>query len=283
VLVEVGDHITQSEIERLAGTEDVAEDNHRLVRELTEEIRVRLTAVAPEYGSLVRERSMMQAASVHLRTSMTKAFDEPSMGDLRDVAQRLAMSPEGRDSSTFTQTGRYQLALAGCGLEDHQVQPTPRARDLARLALRKVLILLVLAPFALLGLVWNLIAILAVIGVGVLVKEPVSKGTARVVTGLVMFPAMWIIQIALTGAEPWILALLLQFAGLIFVVILVSQVIDLFEALTDWWAVRNHIGLFPTLLSVRSRAEAELAAIVDGEPAARSDDGQVGSPDTSDS
>ena len=266
VLVEVGDHITETEISDMADGAEIAEGNQRLVRRLTNEIRDRLTAVAPEYGSLVRERSMMQAASVHLRTSMTKAFDDPPMSALRDVAQRLALSPEGRDHDTFTQTGRYQLALAGCGLQDHQVQPRPRLRDLAGLVFRKVLIVLILAIPAFVGLITNLLAILAVIGIGALVKEPVSKGTARVVTGLVMFPLTWVVQILVSDPDFWFVALVLQLVGLLFLVILVAQVIDLFEALADWWAVRNNVALIADLGRLRAYAETELTDILSTYP-----------------
>ena len=272
VLVEVGTHITEADINRLAEGTEIAEDNHRLVRHLTDEIRDQLTDVAPEYGSLVRERSMMQAASVHLRTSMTKPFDDPPMSSLRDVAQRLARSPEGRDTDTFTQTGRYQLALAGCGLEDHQVQPQPGTRDLAGLLLRKTLIVLLLAPLAFVGLLTNLLAILAVIGVGALVKEPVSKGTARVVTGLVMFPLMWVVQILIADTAYWFVTLVLEIVGLVFLVLLVSQVIDLFEALTDWWAVRTNVALLPDIGDLRTHAEAELTSILGRLPASAEDE-----------
>ena len=271
VLVQVGTHMSDSDITRMADGTDVAEDNHQLVRRVTDEIRDQLTDVAPEYGSLVRERSMMQAASVHLRTSMAKAFDDPPMSSLRDVAQRLARSPEGNDTDTFTQTGRYQLALAGCGLEDHQVQPQPRTRELAGLVLRKTLIVLLLAPFAFVGLVTNLLAILAVIGVGALVKEPVSKGTARVVTGLVMFPLMWVLQILVTDTDVWFITLILEIVGLVLLVLLVSQVIDLFEALTDWWAVRTNIALLPDIGRLRHFAEAELSSILERLPAGGGD------------
>ena len=44
--------------------------------------------------------------------------------------------------------------------------------------------------------------------------------------------------------------------------LLVSQLIDLFEALTDWWAVRNNIALTPDLGRLRGYAETELSGIL---------------------
>lgn len=262
VLVEIGDHITEADISTLPAGPPLAESNHDLVHEVTEEIRSHLTAVAPDYGSLVRERTMMLAASIHVRSHMDKAYGEPAMSELRSVAQTLALATEPGDDARYAETGAYQLALSASGLEDHQVQPAPSTRDLARVAIRKSLIVLVISPLALLGLVANLIAILLVVAVGAFVKEPVSKGTARVVTGLVVFPVTWGITIAITNPDYWWLALFFELVGLVFLVIGAAQVIDLFEAVSTWWAVRNHIALLPDLHAMRDQADAELAGIL---------------------
>ena len=266
VLVEIGCHITQSDIAALPAGEPLEETHRELVGELTETIRSTLASVAPDYGSLVRERTMMLAASIHVRSEMTKAFEEPAMSDLRSVAQKLALTTAPGDDARYAQTGAYQLALAASGLEDHQIQPAPARRDLARVAIRKGLIVLVISPLALFGLVANLVAILLVILVGVFVKEPVSKGTARVITGLVAFPLVWGVTIVVTDPTFWWLTLLLELVGLVFLVIGAAQVIDLFEAITTWWSVRNHIALLPDLHAMRAEADAELTAILSTAP-----------------
>ena len=262
VLVEIGVPITEADIASMPAGEPIAEANRDLVHQVTETIRSHLAAVAPDYGSLVRERTMMLAASIHVRSRMTKAFDEPAMSDLRTVAQQLAIATTPGDDARFAETGSYQLALSASGLEDHQIQPAPRTRDLARIAVRKGLIVLVIAPFALLGLVGNLIAILLVIAVGAFVKEPVSKGTARVITGIVAFPLTWVVAAITTDPSYWWLAIGLALVGLVFLVIGAAQVIDLFEALSTWWAVRNHIALLPDLHEMRAQADRELGSIL---------------------
>ena len=266
VLVEAGERITEDEIRTLAGGDELEESNRYLVDQVTALIADRLRAVAPDFGSLVRERTMMLAASIHLRTGMSKAFAEPAMSELRTVAQRLARSPGGTDVNEFAATGRYQLALAASGLEDDQIQPMPRTTDLARIALVKGLIVVLMAPFALLGLTANLIAILLVMGVGALVKEPVSKGTARVVTGIVVFPLTWIGLYFLSDPDRAWLSLVLVAVGLVFLVLAVAQIADLFEALSDWWALRNHLALIPDLRALRSRADCELSQMLQEEP-----------------
>lgn len=267
VLVEIGPHIADGEIRDLAGGTELSEENHPLVDDVTDLIRRRLTAVAPDYGSLLRERTMMLAASIRVRSDMERAYGEPRMSELRSVAQRLARATEGGGDEQLAETGGYQMALAAAALEDRDVQPTPRARELARIATRKALIVLLLAPLALVGLIVNLTAILIVVLVGAFVKEPVSKGTARVVTGIVVFPLLWVV-IAVVNGEFWWGILVLEFAGLIFLVLLTTQALDLVEDLRTWWAVRNRIALVPDLQTIRGEADAEIRGLLSTGPAA---------------
>jgi 1-acyl-sn-glycerol-3-phosphate acyltransferase len=264
VLVEVGVPTTEDEVRGLPVADPVAESNHQLVREVNGLIERRLRAVAPEFGSLVRKRTMMLAADIHLRTTMTKTFAEPSMSEQRTVAQQLGYATSEAADGELAAVGRYQLALTACGLEDHQVQPKPTASSLARLVLKKSLVLLVIAPFALVGLTANLVPILLVVAVGALVKEPVTKGTARVIAGLVAFPVAWTVLILLTDPDYVWLTVLLLILGLILLIVAIAQLIDLFEALVGWWGVRTHLALLPDLYDLRAGAETELVTILWG-------------------
>ncbi len=265
VLVEIGDPLTGAAITDIASGSPIDSENRGLVTTLTEEIRSRLAAVAPDYGSFIRERTMMLAASIHLRTTMTTAFVEPTMAALRTVAQRLGNATRNDDGPALPATADYQLALAACGLEDHQIQPLATAGRLARLSIRKAVIIIIISPLALFGLVANIIPILLVIAIGAVIKEPVSKGTARVLAGIVLFPVAWAILISRNDFDYVWVTVVLLFLGVILLVIAVAQVLDLFEAATGWWAVRNHLGLLPELRELRSDAEAELASLI-GEP-----------------
>ena len=262
VLAEIGGAITEEQIFSESDGE-AGPENHALVRTLTEDIKERLAALAPDYGSFIRERTMMLAASIYLRTDMERPFDDPSMADLRSVAQSLAHRTDPTDTAELAVTSRYSMALTAAGLEDHQVQPLPTASSLLRLAALKAVIIVLIAPFALYGLVWNLVPILLVVLVGVFVKEPVSKGTARVITGLIVFPLAWIIVIAWTDpAFQWLAGLLLV-VGLLLLIVLLSQLVDLFEALVGWWAVKKHEGLIDELSALRGDAIDELGGILE--------------------
>ncbi len=263
VLASVGRPITAGEIAELAGDGPIQEDNHQLVDVVTELVTERLGAVSPNYGSFVREQMMMNAAGIYLRTGKTRAFVEPSMAELRTVAQRLSDASQPPDGRPLTATARYEFAITSCGMEDDQIQPRPTKRELARVALVKGVVVLILAPIALLGLTSNLIAILLVIFSGALVRKPMSKGTIRAVTGIVAFPLMWAVQILIAQPDhPW-LTLLLMMVGLVVLIIGFNQLMDLIEVVRDWWSFHNSVALLPELDRLRGEAEEELAAALD--------------------
>ena len=265
VLVTVGQKITVDEIERLARGGELTDANHQLVNDLTGVVEERLTAISPGFGSLVRERMMMLAASIHLHTSLQKPFTEPAMSELRGVAQRLADTVGPDDAVALDATGRYQFALTASGLHDEQVQPRPTVSQVAHVVFKKGLIVLVMAPLALLGLVWNLAAIVLVILVGALVRSPASKGTVRAATAVVVFPLSWtVMYLVIRPPSVW-LALFLIIVGLVFLILGFGQLLDLFDAVADWWAVHNSAALLPDLKELRADSEAELAALL-GEP-----------------
>lgn len=262
VLVEVGEEIAATEMRNLAGGKEPDEADHALVDEVTDVVAERLRAVSPDFGSLVRERTMMLAASVHVRSAMTRTFTDPKMSDLRLVAQRLADEVDSEHMERLAATAQYQLALAASGLGDDQIQPRPRTTDLAKHAFRKGVAVLLIAPLALLGLVANLAAILLVLTAGAIVKKPMMKGTARAATGLIAFPVCWAILIAVVHPPLPGLALVLMVAGLVFLVVGFNQLVDLVEAMSDWWSVHNASALLPELGSLRGKAEGELSEIL---------------------
>jgi len=262
ILASVGRSIPDDEIREIADGRPVEEDNHQLVDRVTDLVAERLGAVSPSYGSFVREQMMMNAAAIHLRTGMTRAFDEPTMADLRSVAQRLADASSLPDGRSLDATARYEFAVTSCGIEDGQIQPRPHTKDLARVAFLKGLVVLLLAPVALLGLTANLAAILLVLASGALVSKPMSKGTIRAVTGIVAFPLMCRIEVLIVGPQhPW-LVVLAMFVGLVVLIIGFNQLMDLIEAIRDWWSFHNSVALLPDLYQIRRDAEAELADVL---------------------
>jgi len=260
VLVEVGQIIdVDSEVVPLADGGDVGESNHALVRKTTDLIHQRLGAVSPDYGSLVRERSMMAAAEIYVR-GRDDPYQQPRVSQIRAVAQRLANTSGPETDRAINAVGRYQLALSAVGLRDDQINPPPRVRDLAALVVKKGFIVLVMLPFALVGLLTSLIPILLTWAVGAAIREPVTKGTARALTALVAFPLAWTIQIMLTDPDLRLLALTLIVLGSVLLVAGTRQVLDLVEAAITYSSVRSKRALIGDLTELRTDADDAITA-----------------------
>ena len=75
-------------------------------------------------------------------------------------------------------------------------------------------------------------------------KTPVSKGTVRVLVGLVAFPAAWITAAVLTtdGAAAGALVVLTAAIGALAAVWLIERVMALAVMLLRWQAQRERIG-----------------------------------------
>jgi hypothetical protein len=77
-------------------------------------------------------------------------------------------------------------------VSDRYLAPRVQVKDLVVRLVLTALFVALLAPFALVGVVVNVIPTLLVVVAGLVAKAPVSKGTNRVLVGFVAFPAMWI-------------------------------------------------------------------------------------------
>ena len=265
VLVEIGDAIAVDEVApRVLGGGPLAEENHHAVDALTGVIADRLQRVSPDYGSLVREAEMMKLANVHLRTDWADPFRDPSVADLRTVAQALAHVPAEKADPAIDRVGRYVLAVEAAGLSDDAITPRPGIGDLAKLILRSALILLLASPLVIFGLAANIVPLLAVLAVGSAVAEPVTKGTARIIAALVLFPVSWAILIWLTGVRGWgilLVGVVLAVAS-VAVVASLQLVFELGEAILRWRQVRGRRALLDDLAERRTDAEAALGALV---------------------
>ena len=53
-----------------------------------------------------------------------------------------------------------------------------------------------------------------------------------------------------------------MFVGLVVLIIGFNQLMDLIEAIRDWWSFHNSVALLPDLYQIRRDAEAELADVL---------------------
>jgi len=173
-----------------AGTPRGSAD-HAAVHELTEEIRVGLAEVSPDFANLLDAVEMRRAASVALRSADLRPLAEVSLADQEALAKALDRLPADRRDPIATAAAEYDLVRSAVRISDDYLEPPASARVLlTRLAVTAMLVV-VLAPIALMGVAVNLIPTLLVMAAGLLARAPVSKGTNRILVGLVAFPLMW--------------------------------------------------------------------------------------------
>ena len=265
VLAEIGPTVpADSVVGELTAGGPIDEDDHRVVIGLTEAIGDALRAVTPDFGSLLREAEMMRLAELHVRTLWRAPFRDPSVADLREVAQRLARLSPDLIEPVLDLAGRYAFALSAAGLSDDVITPRPGLADVTRLILRSAVAFVVLSPLALFGATANAIPTLLVLAVGSGVQQPVSKGTARIVTALVVFPIAWAVVIWVTEVEGWgILVLLLALAGAsVALVVSLQLLVEIAEGFLRWRQVRGRRALLDDLAARRAPVQGAIDAVL---------------------
>lgn len=230
-----------------AGTDDV-----EAVRQLTAVIDRGLRAVSEDFADTETALALTQAAQIALSS---EADPDPSLEARYDLARRLGRADGSAQDAVRREVGRYTALLSGLRLTDADViaptNPTRLLRSALGIAVLVVLLGGVVAATALVN-VWPALLVAVV---SLLVRTPVTKGTVRVLVGLVSFPAAWITAavIAADGA--------LRVSALVVTMAL--------GALAAVWLVERAIAL--ALMLLRWRAQLERAGTVGLAEAVRAD------------
>lgn len=173
-------------------------DDHEAVRECTELIQERLRAITPDFDDPADYLAADLAAEVSLRTAARP--DPPLLERAQRVAVLGKVAPSDRSRLTDV-LGRYHLALAASHLDDEHVVTGAPLRNVARPLVIALLAVTVLAPLTLLGLALNALPALIVAAVSLFVATPVTKGTVRMLTAVVVFPITWIVAAVLVSDD----------------------------------------------------------------------------------
>lgn len=169
----------------------VGTGDHQAVRTLNEEIRAGLAAVSPDFDSLLDAVELRGAADLVLRSHGAPPMAEVSLAARETLASDLDdLAPEVR-KQIGAAVAEHHLLLGAVGVRDDHLVPRVGMRSLVSRLLLTALLVAVLAPFALMGLVANAVPALLVTVAGALATAPVSKGTNRVLVGVVAFPVAW--------------------------------------------------------------------------------------------
>lgn len=235
----------------VASPAEAGPDDPDAVRQLTAVIDRGLRAVSPDFPDVETALALEQAAQVALSS---EADPDPSLEERYELARRLGRADPDAQAAVRREIGRYATILSGLRLTDADVitptNPTRLLRSALGIAVLVVVLGGVVAATALIN-VWptGLVAL-----VSLLVKTPVSKGTARLLVGLLAFPTAWITAGVLTtdGAVQVTLVVVTAAVGALAAIWLVERAMALARMLLRWQAQRERIGTVGLAADVRA-------------------------------
>jgi 1-acyl-sn-glycerol-3-phosphate acyltransferase len=174
----------------VAGLRAEGHDEHGVVRGLLAVIEARLRSVSPDFPSLVDALALTGAARVSLRAEAEEPRAQVPLARSSAVARTLGESPVR--SAVVDAQAHYQVVLDHVGLRDEDVAQSVGVRALAWRVVVTATVIVLLAPFALAGAIANAVPTAIVVVAGLIPRAPVTKGTVRVLVGLVVFPLTWL-------------------------------------------------------------------------------------------
>lgn len=188
VAVFVGDPIPIDEWRRVNGHPGAGEDDRDAVRDLTQTIQERLAAVSPDFETLDERLLLRAAAEVTSRDMGTRL--EPTFGTVEALARRLAAAPATGRERVLAAYREYATRLSVIGLRDADLENRNQLRRLLRPAVSGG-ILFFAGPLLFTLVVLHLPAIAVVFAATSAARNPVNKGTARLLVGLATGVVTW--------------------------------------------------------------------------------------------
>lgn len=203
VLVRIGEPIDLDEELARTGALDATADDGELVRGLTAQIDRRLRELAPTYRNDHEAAVLGHAAEIALGEPDRLPPHEVSLADREELARRLAAAPEAERQRLVGSVAHYHLGLSLLGLRDAYLVGNYRVRGVARLLVLTALRLALLAPIAAVGAGINALPYWVVHWAGRLVHNPALRASARLLSGVVVFPAAWFLAAWLAPWDMW--------------------------------------------------------------------------------
>jgi len=244
-----------------------AEDdtNHAAVDRLTDMITDHLQAVVPDFDDWREEAACNRAAAVATRDELTRRGAPTPLGRRSELAGRLARDTPDVRQRVVDALANYELDLDVIQVRDEHLQPMMRRRTMWWRALVATVVVALLTPFLLAGVLANIVPFLITKSAGRAVKEPVTKGTVRVLVAIVVFPISWLVYALITDFDQGWGATLLAFvlAPLFgFAVVLVA------EEITRVWDTWRAVGALRDRRALLTQVLEDRAAVVDAVRAA---------------
>jgi len=242
--------------------EPVSDQDTEAVRQLTALIDRGIRTVSPDFPDVETALALDQAAQIALSS---REDPDPSLEARADLARRLGRTGPDEQAAVRRDVGRYLTTLAGLRLSDADViTPTSPSR-LLRSAFWIAVLVIALGGLVAATVLINVWPAALVVLVSLLVKTPVSKGTARVLVGLVAFPVAWITGgvLAADGALAVTLVAITAAAGALAAIWMVERAIALAYMLLRWQVQWERIGTVGLAESVRADVVTTVRSVVE--------------------
>jgi len=165
--------------------------NREAVRRLTADIEEMLRRSAPDYADWQEERSLTDAASIALRT-VPEAPVEIDYGAESELANVLSQRSRDAKCEIRRALDRYTADLDAAGINDQQIVGSfgERRSFLKRISWNAAVGVLLL-PFALIGLVINVVPLALLWLIGRFKLEPAVAATVKPGAAIVLFSVTW--------------------------------------------------------------------------------------------
>jgi glycerol-3-phosphate O-acyltransferase/dihydroxyacetone phosphate acyltransferase len=228
----------------------IGADDPDAVRQLTGVIDRGIRAVSPDFPDVETALALDQAAQIALSS---REDPDPSLEARADLARRLGRASPSEQEAVRRDVGRYLTTLAGLHLSDADVVRPTNPAGLLRSAFWIAVLVVLLGGLVAATALVNVWPAILVVLVSLVVKTPVSKGTARVLVGLVAFPVAWITAAVLAADEllHGLLVFLTAAAGALAAVWMVERALALGWMLLRWQAQRERVGTVGLAEAVR--------------------------------
>ena len=241
---------------REIGRRRVSADDRDAVDALTALIDTGLRRAAPDYEDWSEAHDLTEAAEITVRAKLESSDLVVPIG-LRDrLANALAERPDASRSEIRTAVSEYRSDLDGVGLTDAELT---RQLDVGAFLWRLVaqaIIGLLLIPFALLGVVINLIPFLIVKAVGFLRVAPSMLSTIKPAVAVVVFGITWAIEIwmaasrwGISGFASALILIPVYSASVLFVA---DRAVMMWRLFRRWRAAHKSRGLHDELAAHRA-------------------------------
>ena len=165
--------------------------NRDAVRALTADIEERLRRSAPDYADWEEERALTSAASIALR-SIPGAPADVDYGEESVLANLLSQRPEVTKDGIAAAVDTYTADLDAVGLNDQQMVTSHQSRrSFFWRIIWNLIVGILLLPFALAGLLINIIPFVLLWLIGRVKMDPAMAATVKPASAIFLFLITW--------------------------------------------------------------------------------------------